>query len=304
MAENKTAKECKPCKNLPSFIQKKIDEKKGKTDKNEKKPCSKKCASSYRVSPEHKMYIPLLQRAAKGMNTVKLANQQTYEFAMDEKNNLILKIANSQKIMKESQTVSPKVVKLDEDPDLGKVKADETHSMAADEKKPSEGVKEPEVPEAPNGGRLTNESTVEKAKDGPEVPAGGGMNPDYDENEKNKPEKMDQMLGKPNEVVASSDEATKLAGRMLKANLINVDELPDTVKMLSKATPEILKDYDKRVFASQSQGLQKEATAGAFEKLPVVPTGEPMKLDLKDAVRGLFTLTARNDQYEKYVNSQ
>lgn len=312
-ADNKNTAKTAKSDGKPQWLTDKIEGKaKGKGDSKECKPCkgkamqekdkgkSKKCCA-YRVTPEHNMYVSLLQKAAKGVNIVKLADQNTYEFSLDSDNNMILKLQNSSKIMKESQTVSPKVVKLEDDPDIKPVKADETHSMAADEKKPSEGMSEPSVPEAPNGGRLTNEKTVEKAKNGPDVPAGGGTNPAYDENDKNTPEKLDQMLGKSNEVVASTDEVTKLAGRMLKANLIAVDELPTMVKMLSKATPEILKDYETRVLASSSKGLQKAATAGAVENIPIMPSGNTNKVNFTEALQSLMTLQNRNNQYEKYM---
>jgi hypothetical protein len=288
----KDKKECKPC---------------SKPAKKEKgKDCTMKACKAYRVGPEHKMYVPLLQKGAKGQTNVKLADGNSYSFKMDEENNIILTAENYEKIKKESQTVSPKKVdSLADDSDITPVQSDKTHEFAADEKKPSEGLNEPIVPEAPNDGRLQNEHTVTKAKDGPEIPAGGGMNADYDQNEKNKPEKLDQMLGKSNEVVASTDEATKIAGQMLKANLISVDELPDTVRKLAKATPDILTDYRKQIVASESRGLQKEATAGAVESLPIAASESPkVEMKFNEVVQGLFTLNNRNEQYEKYMQQK
>lgn len=254
---------------------------------------------SYRVGPEHKLYVPILQKAAQGEQIVKIAGAE-YTYALDEEKNLILSQNNS-KITKESQTVSPKKVKeLADDPDLGKVKADKPHALAADEPKPSEGVSEPSVPEAPNGGRLSNENTVEKAEKGPEIPAGGGMNPKYDQNEKNEPEKQDQLLGTDKNIVASNDEAIKVAGQMLKANLIEAENLPETIRLLSKATPEIMNEYRQKI-ASANAGLQKTASAGTPETLSVVSNGTTETTDLVGSVKSLFTLSHRNADFEKYL---
>lgn len=260
---------------------------------------------AYKVTTANTQYVTLLQKVAKGVKTVKLADKNLYDVSLDNENNIIL-----------AQTVTPKRVKeLENDKDIAPVKNDKPHANAADEPKPSEGVSEPSVPVAPNDGRLTNEHTVDKAKDGPEIPAGGGSNPRYDQNEKNKPEKQDQLLGLNNEIKASNEEAVKVAGLMLKANKITVDELPATVNMLSKATPEILEDYRKQASTQpvakqaddSSKGLQKQATVGAIETTLPVSTqanengGNP---PLKDMVQRLFTLNHRNEQYAQYSKKE
>jgi len=139
---------------------------------------------------------------------------------------------NSEELKKESQVVSPKSVeKLEDDPDInqgsgagqGKTHADQAHSLGVDEKKPSDGMSEPSVPEAPNAGQLNREHTYDANLNGPEIPAGGGMNPEYDQNEKNEPEKLDQTLGKDMGVNASADKAVRIAGQMLKANMISIE---------------------------------------------------------------------------------
>lgn len=231
------------------------------------------------------------------------------------------KISNSDNPMnKESQTAKLKnVKKLEDDPDLnpssgpgkGKVKADETHSLAVDEKKPSEGMSEPSVPEDKNKGRLSREHTVDNTIEMPEIPTGGGMNPVYDQNEKNKPEKTDEILGKQNNVALAEQEhknkATKIAGQLLKSNKITIDELPDKIAELLRASPAILADYEKFVEKEASEtnkGMQKAAQSDAVENIPVqsITPNTSNKSNLKSNIEDLFTLQKRNKDFERFTN--
>lgn len=264
------------------------------------------------VNPTHKIYGKLVQKIANGETSVKLTDDNVYEMQIDEKKNVIL----AQKT-KESQTVSLKVKKsLEDDPDInqtsgpgkGKVKSDKAHSLAVDEKKPSEGMSEPSVPKAPNGGRLQREHTVEKAKDGPNIPAGGGSNPEYDTVEKYSPEKLDETLGKDRGLgaVAENHElAVKIAGKLLKANKITVDELPNTIDELSKkSVAEILDTFEGAVkTAETTEGIQKTAATQVVESLPAAVTnvkGEQEGKNLRGSIQGLFTLNQRNEDYARY----
>ncbi|KKK52385.1 hypothetical protein LCGC14_3105450, partial [marine sediment metagenome] len=221
-------------------------------------------------------------------------------------------------IKKESQTVSPKSVdKLEDDPDInqssgpgqGKTHADEAHSLGIDEKKPSEGMEEPSVPEAPEGGQLKREHTYDNALEGPTIPAGGGMNPDYDQNEKNTPEKLDQTLGKENDIAAMAeirDRATKIAGQLLKAQQITIDELPDKITELAKAGSRVLDDYENMMkAASTKKGLQKAANVGSPETSFQIntPATDDEQVTLKDNIQGLFKLDKRNRDYESHSGS-
>lgn len=209
---------------------------------------------------------------------------------------------------KQAQKVSPKPVKnLEDDPDLnqnGKTHADATHSLAIDEKKPSEGMNEPNVPEAPNGGTLKNEHTYDNKLEGPTIPAGGGMNPDYDQNEKNKPEKLEQTRGKDssNGALASTnnERAIKIAGQMLKSQMITIDELPNKIAELSKASSAILDDYDTMIkSASNKKGLQKTASAGSETAFQLNIHGKgPPNQDTTNTIQGLFSLDKKNKSYE------
>ena len=174
-------------------------------------------------------------------------------------------------------------------------------------------MEEVSVPEAPDGGQLKREHTYDNKLEGPTVPAGGGMNSDYDQNEKNTPEKLDQTLGKENDIAAMAetyDRATKIAGQMLKAQSITIDELPNKIAELSKASSAILDDYEKMLKeASTKKGLQKAANVGSTETSFQLQSafgakeGEESNPDgsLKNTIQGLFKLENQNRDYEKFT---
>ena len=284
----------------------------------EKKDKGKSCGSvSHTIKPTNKVYSQLTKRIANGKETVKLSDKQTYQMITHDENILLIPVKNAN-TKKESQTVTPnKVDSLADDPDInnsngpgaGKVHEDKAHSLGVDEKKPSEGLDEPSVPEAPNGGRLGREHTVDKATEGPEIPAGGGMNSEYDQNENNEPEKLDEMLGKQNDIAAMAEireRATKIAGRMLKADLISIDDFPTKVEELSKSSSKTLEDYEQMLkSASVKKGLQKEASG--IESPVVTPNGnatgnakDDTKEDLTSSIQGMFRLDQRNKDFARF----
>ena len=119
------------------------------------------------------------------------------------------------------------------------------------------------------------------------------------------------MLGKANDVaLAQHDEAVKIAGQMLKANLIKIDDLPAKVAELSKASAEILEDYKKMIRQASHEskkGLQKEAEAGKVETAFVQQssgTNDDPKSELKSGIQSLFTLDNRNKDFEKYSDER
>ena len=276
----------------------------------------KTASTVWTVSTGHQHYDALKKKADAGETVIKLQDNKTYNMIQDQSGNFVLIAQNNSKNIKESQTVTPnKVDSLEKDPDInqssgpgkGKVKGDQTHSLAVTEQKPSEGMESPDVPEAPNAGQLTREHTVDNKLDGPEIPAGGGSNSEYDQNEKNDPEKLDQMLGKQNDLaaMASHDEAVKVAGQMLKANLITIDELPSKVTELSRATPEILRDYENMLrTASTTKGMQKQSSSDAVETAFVQRTAATEENTLKNDIQSLFRLDGRNRDHERYANEQ
>jgi hypothetical protein len=300
-----------------------------------------KKARIWTVSKEHKYYGAFMKKAEAGEEQVKLTDGMTYDLTVDQNDNVVLiakckpcgkpmeeeedkdcskKAQNSEEIKKESQTVTPKNVrKLEDDPDLnpssgpgqGKTHADEKHSLGVDEKKPSEGMSEPSVPEAPEGGQLKREHTYTNDLDNPEYPAGGGSNPEYDTVEKYDPEKQEEILGKENDIAAMAsrqEEATKIAGQLLKLNEITVDELPGKVKELSKASPELLADYQKLITkALGTKGLRRQASKDSVETPFLLKTSgvqDENSGDLKETVQSMFTLDKRNKDYRDLVDDK
>lgn len=289
---------------------------------NKAKPCMGTCGhnksastrKSYIVASNHKYYGAFLKQIQAGRDFIQLQDGNTYDMSRNESNTIVLMQQKNSNTIKESQTATPKNVKnLEDDPDInqssgpgkGKVKSDKPHSLAVDEKKPSEGMNEPSVPEAPNGGQLKNEHNYDTKLEGPTIPAGGGMNSEYDQNEKNKPEKLDQTLGKDNDLFANRDLAIKIAGRMLKDQLITEDELPSKISQLSKVSPDILKDYENffAKAANETKGLQTKASAGSVESAPILQktaSTQPQNQDIGKRLESLFTLERKNQDYEAY----
>lgn len=294
------------------------DEDKNMCKDMKKEDGSKECGTvSHTIKPTNKVYAQLTERIANGKDTVKLSDKKTYQMITYAENILLIPVKNAD-TKKESQTVTPnKVDSLADDPDInnssgpgaGKTHVDKSHSLGVDEKKPSEGVSDPSVPEAPNGGRLAREHTVEKATEGPEIPAGGGMNSEYDQNDKNEPEKLDKMLGKQNDIAAMAEvreRATKIAGRMLKADLISIDDFPNKVEELSKASSQTLEDYEQMLkSASAKKGLQKEASG---IESPVVTSKsnatDDKENDLASSIQGMFRLDQRNKDFERFSKQE
>lgn len=311
----------------------------------EEKDMAKKTARVWTVSKDHKYYSAFMKKAEAGEEQVKLTDGMTYNMVVDQDDNIVLvakkcncgkpdcpfcgkeskpcksmEAQNSKEIKKESQTKTPNnVKKLEDDKDLnpssgpgaGKTHADEKHSLGVDEKKPSEGMNEPSVPEAPNGGQLTREHTYTNDLDEPEFPAGGGSNPEYDTVEKYDPEKQEQILGKENDIAAmasSNEEAVKIAGQLLKLNEITIDELPKKVKELSKASPETLADIKNLIAkASGMKGLRRQASKDSVETPFLLKTSgvqDDKSSDLKSAVQSMFTLNKRNEDYQDLVDDQ
>lgn len=224
----------------------------------------------------------------------------------------------SKKTQKESQVKVNKVDCVGDDPDInqssgpgqGKVKADKPHSLSVTEQAPSEGVSQPDVPKAPNQGRLKREEIVSNELDTPTIPAGGGMNSTYDKNEKNTPEKQDQMTGIDHSGLATANmkadivkEATRIAGEMLKKNKISSDELSDQINHLSQLPMPLLKQYEydllKKADTHTEPGLQKKASSDAVETSLVIqsPVTTNASGSLVDQIQSMMTLNARNTEH-------
>ena len=135
------------------------------------------------------------------------------------------------------------------------------------------------------------------------------MNPEYDKNDKNKPEKTDEILGKQNNVALAEhrNKAMKIAGQLLKSNKITIDDFPNKVAELVNSSATILEDYENflvhEASKSSDKGMQKAAQSGTIENIPVqqtAPNVDDKKGNLKNNIEGLFTLQRRNKDFERY----
>lgn len=261
--------------------------------------------ASYKVTATHKLYNGLKKLVASGKKSAKLNDGTEYNIKPNGKDFILT-----------AQTKTVNNVKtIADDTDLGKIKEDKSHSLSG-EPKPSEGVSEPDVPKAPNEGRLTREDTVSNSLKTPEIPAGGGMNANYDKNEKNKPEKQEEVLGTDKSTTMASNkaditkEATRIAGEMLKLNKIEASQLSDQITYLSQLPMPVLKqvenDLVKKADTNNEAGLEKTASKDSVEMAFVVPAST--KVDrgnsLVENLQSLMTLNARNNECERIRNEQ
>jgi hypothetical protein len=138
-------------------------------------------------------------------------------------------------------------------------------------------------------------------KDAPSIPVGGGMNPKFDKNEKNKPELQTAVKGT---VIAGSDAetvairkeaATKIAGRKLKAGLITLDKLASEIEKLARYELSDLQDIEAALFGASKKGL--DTVAKGVEKPLVISERSNQRMvaqELRDSIQSLFTLNRSN----------
>jgi hypothetical protein len=169
------------------------------------------------------------------------------------------------------------------------------------------------IPEKGEGAFLGDEKNsigdIPKAdgKFAPSIPTGGGMNPDYDRNEKNKPEMTNDVRGiKANSAVAGKNddknlkaveaEAIRIAGRMIEAKLIDASELMKKIAELKQYRLPQLADIEKAIFKSASKGLTT-ASGGIEQAAPVIEITASQRNaddDLKSVLMSLSSLHRRN----------
>jgi hypothetical protein len=135
----------------------------------------------------------------------------------------------------------------------------------------------------------------------PSVPAGGGMNPKYDHDKKNSPEKETEIKGT---VIAGSDEetlairkaeATRVAGRKLKAGKITIDDLAAEIEKLSRYDVSDLRDLENSIFGAVKKGL--DTVAKGSERALIISEKSNYKnpsSELKDSIQSLFNLDKMN----------
>lgn len=257
-------------------------------------------SSSYKVTKAHVLYPKLKEKFASGTKTVKLNNGKNYSIAMN--NDTIVLAEISKKAGEKQLNRDPAAVQ--KDPDIGKVMDDKVHSRSKDEKKPSEGVSEPEVPKSPDAGRLSREHTYDNNLNLPNIPAGDGVT-ERDTVEKYHPEKQEKIRGQVSNTDSSAayDEAVKIAGMMLKANKITAEELPSKILQLANAEPNVLNDYKKMLntYAKTEKGMKKESSLDAVESLVQNPsdTAED-RSELTNKLQSMFRLDRQNRDFENF----
>ena len=144
----------------------------------------------------------------------------------------------------------------------------------------------------------------------PEIPEGGGQNPDYDKNDRYAPEKQDKIKGT---VIARSDEesatarkeaAVRVAGRMLEARRISVSELQTKIAELERYEAEQILDFEKAMFGVVRKGL--DTVAQGSETALVISESSNVKdasTELSRKIQGLFELDRRNQAADSDPNA-
>jgi hypothetical protein len=159
------------------------------------------------------------------------------------------------------------------------------------------------IPERGEGSFIGDEKTsigdVPKSpKMNPSIPTEGGLL-SKEKNEKNKPELTDKIKG----FVAASgekstkavdEEATRVAGRMLEAKLIDATQLMNKIAELRRYDVPQLKDIENAIFKAAQKGLATEPD-GLGQTVPIISEASNERSgDLTSAIRSLFSLDQRN----------
>jgi len=142
----------------------------------------------------------------------------------------------------------------------------------------------------------TLKSKPDEPKDQPSFPAGGGKM----KTDTNDPEKQEQDKGT---VIAESSQkqveaATKLAGKMLAAGNISVDDLATKIKELSSYKVATISDLEKSLFATK-KGLT--AASDGLESPVIISEASAVPREtLKSQLQGMFSLDHKNKQAQEF----
>jgi len=197
----------------------------------------------------------------------------------------------------------------EDDEDIQPVQENKDHKDSGKVIKPREGDDGPDVPEQGNTSFMGHEEesigdVPKSPEDHPEFPAGGGVNPHYDRNERFAPEKQEKDKGT---VIAGSDAeslvarrkvAHTLAGRMLAAGLIQPEGLYEKASELEKYEVSQILDLEKGIFGGgvARKGLNAVAQ-GAQTPLVISANsnerGDPAT-ELKSKLQSMFSLDRSN----------
>lgn len=163
------------------------------------------------------------------------------------------------------------------------------------------------VPEKGSGAFMGHEEesigAVPKAPEHqPEIPEGGGVNPDYDQNDRYAPEKQTDIKGT---VIARSNEesstarknaAIRVAARMLENKKITASQLLAKVAELERYEVEQIQDFEKAMFGVvRKKGLDTVAQGSETALLiPERSNSRDASTELTKQIQGLFELDRRN----------
>ena len=142
----------------------------------------------------------------------------------------------------------------------------------------------------------TFKSKPDDPKDQPSFPAGGGKM----KTDTNDPEKQEKDKGT---VIAKSSQkqieaATRLAGKMLAAGNISVDDLATKIQELSSYKVATISDLDKSLFATK-KGLTT-ASDGLESPVVISEASSVPRETLKTQLQGMFSLDHKNKQAQEF----
>ena len=149
----------------------------------------------------------------------------------------------------------------------------------------------------------------------PQIPTGGGMNPKYDRNEKNKPEMQNDVRGiKANNGTiggntvksqkAVEEAAQRIAIKMLKSSMIDDADLMKKIAELKQYKLSQLTDIEKALFKT-AKGLAM-ASDGIESSVPVADANAGQRNSQEDLTKdlsSLFSLTQRNREAKELTDA-
>lgn len=240
---------------------------------------------------------------ASAKNKTKVAESEKTE--KSEKNDDGVKVKGEGKKVGPAKPVSEQVpVEFSNNKDLSTTP--ESMKRVPFEESDSKEVKN--IPEKGEGAFMGDEKSsigdVPKAdsKFAPNIPVGGGRNEKYDKNDKNEPEHQTDIKGtriaesdEKSKIAKQTEEATRIAGKMIEAGIIDANQLMKKIAELSTYKVEQLADYEKQLFKSAKKGLAAESDG--IERSPVIiseNSNQRSKPDLTTQLQSLSSLHQRN----------
>jgi hypothetical protein len=106
-------------------------------------------------------------------------------------------------------------------------------------------------------------------------------------------------------LAAKKEAATRIAGRKLKAGMIELDKLASEIEKLSRYEPSDLKDLEVALFGASKKGLDTVAK-GSEKPLVISEKSNQRKIgqELKDSIQSMFTLDKNNQLAKDDPNTE